>query len=127
MEISKQSCLIYRLKGWRAEAIALTEVIPAIHHSGTASRPEVFLKTFYIIDLQDVWVNLGRGGREQSAGVLLQRDVSAVNPSQPGSASASAPVSDSHPANHPITAGAAPAVSFYIQQEESCTCEKTPN
>lgn len=92
MEISKQRCLIYRLKGRRAEAIAMTEVIPAIHHSSTASRPEAFLKTFYIIDLQDVWLNLGGG-----------RHVSAVDPSQPGSASASAPVSDTHPANHPIT------------------------
>lgn len=66
MEISKQRCLIYRLKGWRAEAIALTEEIPAIHHSSTASRPEAFLKTFYIIDLQDVWLNLG-GGRHSTS------------------------------------------------------------
>lgn len=38
MEISAQSGLIYRLKGWRAGAIVLMKATPAIHHSGTASQ-----------------------------------------------------------------------------------------
>lgn len=60
MENSMQSCVIYRVKGLRAEAIIPIKVIPAIHHLGTASRSRAGLKTFHMIDLQDVWVNLER-------------------------------------------------------------------
>lgn len=46
MEISKQSRLIYRLRGWRAAAIVLPKVIPAIHHFSTASRSGGVFKDF---------------------------------------------------------------------------------
>lgn len=38
MENSMQSCVIYRLKGLRADAIIPMKVIPAIYHLGTASQ-----------------------------------------------------------------------------------------
>lgn len=60
MENSKQSRIIYRVKGLRADAIIPIKVIPAIYHLGTASRSRAGLKTFHVIGLRDVWVNLER-------------------------------------------------------------------
>lgn len=60
MENSKQSRIIYRVKGLRADAIIPIKVIPAIYHLGTASRSRAGLKTFHVIDLRDVRVNLER-------------------------------------------------------------------
>lgn len=60
MENSMQSHVIYRVKGLRADAIIPIKVIPAIYHLGTASRSRAGLKTFHVMDLRDVWVNLER-------------------------------------------------------------------